>query len=258
MAGLWLWWRAWVEVGLQERDTEAWAGVGLQRNWAQGLLGGAQGSDAATNDDGSQSTPDNSPEDKLVVVSQPKHAVHSQARQQRQSPLLSLAPEIRNLIYEYTLLEPTKIDITPSYRTPGFLSTCRLVRQEATAMYWNRNHWTVYAPGCDVSLAIAFVTHFGPALMPKPKKQVRLQIGIGGANQGANWVNLMSWCRHVWGGGVLHFNKENVCKMHGTCVVVGAALAVALRHRGRKWEECEEALEGLRWVAALSNKAWGQ
>ncbi|KAK5695985.1 hypothetical protein LTR97_008405 [Elasticomyces elasticus] len=258
MAGLWLWWRAWVEVGLQERDSEAWAGVRLQRNRAQGLLGEAHGSDMITNDDGSQSTPKKSREDKLVVASQPKRAVRFQAHQQRQSPLLSLAPEIRNLIYEYTLLEPTKIDITPAYRTPGFLSTWRLVRQEATIMYWNRNYWTIYAPGCDASLAIAFVNHSGPALTPKPKRQVPLQIGIGGANQGANWSNLVSWCRHVWGGGRLHFYKENVCKTNATCVVVGAALAVALRHRGRKWEECEEALEVLRGVAALSNRAWGE
>ena len=58
---------------------------------------------------------------------------------QPSSPLLSLPPELRNQIYTHTLLSPSSISITPTFRPPPLHSTSRQVRSETRALYYLTN-----------------------------------------------------------------------------------------------------------------------
>ncbi|KAK5120770.1 hypothetical protein LTR85_005836 [Meristemomyces frigidus] len=60
----------------------------------------------------------------------------------QESPLLSLAPELRNRIYETVLIVGEGVDIS-SGRRPALLASCSAIRQEATKLYYARNHLTL-------------------------------------------------------------------------------------------------------------------
>lgn len=70
------------------------------------------------------------------------------------SPLLDLPPELRTMIYEFTLLEEKNIEIgnaashppvQQTWRAPSLLQTCRQVRNEASAIYYSRNIFNMLA-----------------------------------------------------------------------------------------------------------------
>ncbi|KAK5137726.1 hypothetical protein LTR08_007297 [Meristemomyces frigidus] len=63
------------------------------------------------------------------------------------SPLLALAPELRNRIYHYTLLSDAPIDTNckDASKEPALLATCHQVRKEATGIYYSENTFTAVA-----------------------------------------------------------------------------------------------------------------
>ncbi|KIW56422.1 hypothetical protein PV05_05086 [Exophiala xenobiotica] len=86
-----------------------------------------------------------------MTMTQPASFVPSQASPNRPSTLLSLPPEVRNLIYRFAFQESEPLRLRcPSQRrlrpsrpgrddTRAFLDTCRLIRSEAITMYYSLN-----------------------------------------------------------------------------------------------------------------------
>ncbi|KAM3420900.1 hypothetical protein BST61_g4135 [Cercospora zeina] len=82
------------------------------------------------------------------------------------SPFLTLAPELRNRIYEYTLnlsQNSSKLDLNHSFqgsntifREPGFLTTCRQIRHEALKIYLSSNTFAIKVLDCETFQLIAF------------------------------------------------------------------------------------------------------
>lgn len=62
-------------------------------------------------------------------------------RMSQDSPLLALAPELRNKIYRLVLVSDAAIDIgsESSPTPPRLLGTCRQIRHEATSIYYHEN-----------------------------------------------------------------------------------------------------------------------
>ncbi|KAF2094379.1 hypothetical protein NA57DRAFT_80192 [Rhizodiscina lignyota] len=63
--------------------------------------------------------------------------------------LLDLPGEIKNQIYRLVLLEPTSLEITrdTAPQEPPLLRTCRLIRHEARAIFFNANTFSIPMPG---------------------------------------------------------------------------------------------------------------
>ena len=66
-------------------------------------------------------------------------------RNQQQSPLFQLPAELRNMIYEYALIEPDNdcIDVRED-DVPGLLRTCRIIREEASPMFFGQNRYFLH------------------------------------------------------------------------------------------------------------------
>lgn len=60
------------------------------------------------------------------------------------SPLLAMAPELRNWIYRLVLVSDAAIDVSSESPAtpPGLLGTCRQIREEATSIYYHENAFT--------------------------------------------------------------------------------------------------------------------
>ncbi|KAK5121500.1 hypothetical protein LTR85_005333 [Meristemomyces frigidus] len=82
------------------------------------------------------------------------------------SPLLDLPPELRNWIYEAILIEPDPITVArpPLFRdwaAHPLLHTCRLIRNEASQIYWSSN---TFVPDsvADIDRMVAWLVMIGP------------------------------------------------------------------------------------------------
>jgi len=77
--------------------------------------------------------------DNMPVDSQPQTDVSTSSPKQaaEKKHILNLPPELRNAIYEFTVIEPHQVPITS--RQPGLTRTCRQVRSESLPMYLQRN-----------------------------------------------------------------------------------------------------------------------
>ncbi|KAK5112292.1 hypothetical protein LTR85_011564 [Meristemomyces frigidus] len=66
----------------------------------------------------------------------------------RDSQLLALPPELRNIIYRCVLVSDTPINISceASITPPTLLDTCRRIREEAISIYYHENTFAATAP----------------------------------------------------------------------------------------------------------------
>lgn len=66
------------------------------------------------------------------------------------SPLANLPPELRNLIYEFTLISNTCIVLSENgvrlWRPPTLLFSCSQIREEASSIYYSRNYFSNHTP----------------------------------------------------------------------------------------------------------------
>jgi hypothetical protein len=63
---------------------------------------------------------------------------------QHQSPLLQQPAELRNMIYEYNLVEPDGDFIGCQLYEPGLLRTYRIIREEASPMCFAQNRYCLH------------------------------------------------------------------------------------------------------------------
>lgn len=103
------------------------------------------------------------------------------------SPLLSLPPELRNRIYRYVLVTRKKIRIKKVSQLPAeppLLRTCRLVRQEARAIWHCENVFHFSIKASDASHFIAWCRR--SKLHSEGHHAVRIDNVV-------NWDNLKAW-----------------------------------------------------------------
>lgn len=70
------------------------------------------------------------------------------------------------------------------------------------------------------------------------------QVKILVRNRELVWHNLVTWCKHVWEGRSLIYHPHENMNMMQT--VVSAAHHITCRYREKSWEECMEALDGMK------------
>ncbi len=162
------------------------------------------------------------------------------------SPLIMLPPEIRNEIYRHCLvINEGRIMIDKQLKPPALLSVCRQIRQEATALWYLGNGFTIKLRSCDASLYRAWMSTIVKPLSLKTNFEDNLILGIN--HYHINWKNLVDWCGAGWSGELSAVDMMQ----HGTpaTVVIQAATNIASRARTMEWEKVVGPLEGLRLVA---------
>ena len=99
--------------------------------------------------------------------------------QSRTSRLISLPTELPNRIYELALISHTDIETpSPKYsrilqsQCTTFLTTCRLIRQEASAIYYVNNVF-VFAGGENKSDSISILASWLSVLEPTTHRTIR-------------------------------------------------------------------------------------
>lgn len=160
--------------------------------------------------------------------------------------LLDLPADLRNIIYEFALVEADFILITPDLKQPALLATCRQVRAEARLMWFWRNTFVYIAQDCNIRPLFAFHALYGS---PLP-----IQVNVAVYAQGQhNWKALKEWCKLVFK------HKRHCFRCSGRTQgfqVLRAATVMAKRSRALTWGDFEQDLELWRPVAALSHEEW--
>lgn len=167
--------------------------------------------------------------------------LHQESKAERQSsPLLRLAPELRNRIYEFAAIEDDQpIKVQPSLRQPPFLATCHQIRDEALGIWYEANEFEVTVKDCDAaSLLNPWIGH----CCDVGQQNANITMSIQGQ---LDWPKIVSWCHAIATGGRsrrllmgddMNRHEEVVAKAH----------EVAERFRGRSWKGCLKALEYVR------------
>lgn len=68
-------------------------------------------------------------------------------------PLFKLPGELRNRIYRLSLLEQSRIQVTPAgLGEPGLLLSCHQARNEAAPIFYSENEFIIHFPRYDSSI----------------------------------------------------------------------------------------------------------
>ncbi|PPJ60211.1 hypothetical protein CBER1_08851 [Cercospora berteroae] len=183
----------------------------------------------------------------------PDPAPQDTVRNDLQQPtLLGIAPELRNMIYEYSLVKGGPVMIRPAAREPGLLRVCRQIRSEARGIWLTKNTFEYRVHGCDGRRISAFNRYNGENL-PKP-----IAMRFYGHR---NWGNVLAWARLVHQG--KGFLLENAfpqvpvfSRSQETWDIVHAATMTAHNLSSWPWEKVEKNIELLRTVAGRVSRKW--
>lgn len=167
----------------------------------------------------------------------------------RNKKLLDLPPELRTAIYEYALIQTEEITIAASLGPPALLSVNRLIRTEASGLWYNSNTFAVEVKDCEASVLLAFDQH----LREVGQDKMIYQIITPRTNRG-NWANLREWSRAVWKWETRPYPKHEDRDRYEA--VYYGAHDIAVRHQDRSWEVCESALESFKFVVATFDWTW--
>ncbi|KAK4555960.1 hypothetical protein LTR86_007180 [Recurvomyces mirabilis] len=176
-----------------------------------------------------------------VALKKVRDSTVSQAK--THSGLLQLPPELRLHIYEHCFGNETEITLSPDFRPPPLLSTCRIIRREALKPYYQRTRFLITITDCDARLFRKFTQHLN-------------RLPVSGlscwwALEGRSWENLLQWAHWVCEG-------ENLALEPGgeddVDAVVTAVLGMA-RHV-KDWATCRLVLMEMRGAICALNAAW--
>ncbi|KAK5121106.1 hypothetical protein LTR85_005590 [Meristemomyces frigidus] len=170
------------------------------------------------------------------------------------SRLLRLPPELRLNIWEFALSEPAPILVIARRHQPGLLQTCHQTREESVKVWIESNSFLFDVVDCDAKLISAFFKHLR-ALAMAVSVEIHFQLKATCQWSGRkDWANLIEWCKAVRLGGALMVVKSDELDNMGR--VMAAAHSISRDHRGRSWEECEKALENLRYAMGGPEPKW--
>ncbi|KAK3653365.1 hypothetical protein LTR56_004569 [Elasticomyces elasticus] len=166
--------------------------------------------------------------------------------------LPTIAPELRNKIYELVLLENKKICINKKLRMPALLQVCRQIRSDTLVMWYERNAFSITVMHCHADVLLRWVRHIEIAPLRGINKVPTL-VFIRGT---PDWSNLMAWSKAVWVDGGVTF--DDLPGKRKLIQVINAATAMAdrLGGNGRPWSECESALEDFRVAVGAYDSKW--
>ncbi|KAK6392664.1 hypothetical protein LTR65_003437 [Meristemomyces frigidus] len=168
------------------------------------------------------------------------------------SLLLRLPPELRLSIWEFALVEDGPVRVTPLLQQPGLLRTCRQIREEAMKTWLHSNFFWFDVVDCDATLIKAFVKH-ARQLISTLGLALTLRGGCDG-NGREHWRNLVEWCTAVRSGQAFVVLKSDDLNRMGR--VVAAAHAITPDYADCTWQECEKALEHLRFAVGGLEPQW--
>jgi len=161
---------------------------------------------------------------------------------------LALAPELRNRVYEYALLEPDTVVVTTSLQQPALPRVNKQVRGEALDLYYGTIFFDVHIIDCDATLLAQFEQYLD---VLNRKCSVRMLMSA----TGEDWTNLVAWCRLI---------HEGKCGGFGTLGLDesfdDSEAVIHAAHRIVKmdwsWAACEKELAELRLLVGRINSAW--
>lgn len=179
---------------------------------------------------------------------------------QANSKLLNLPPELRNRIYEYCLKAeyqrgiykfagPWKIDVTDGPKPPGFLFTCKQVREDASKIWYLGNELGLEIENYDAATLVAWeklCRQINETLGARPVTGMTVLLT-------AHWKNLKQWCHYLWAA-KLPFVKQFIEEPNDK--VLYSAQTTAQECQGLPREKCERMLDAFRGVAGEVDNRW--
>lgn len=106
--------------------------------------------------------------------------------------LMGLPPELRNMIYEPALTEPTKLDVTQHFTQPALLTVNRAIRAEARILWYTQTDFVISVHDYDARKVNRFTKYLRGARLGD--NDIKIWFCLAGEPQ---WANLMRWCRAV-------------------------------------------------------------
>ncbi|KAK3628220.1 hypothetical protein LTR56_018734 [Elasticomyces elasticus] len=163
--------------------------------------------------------------------------------------LLTLPPEMRNLIYRDVLVEG---DIYYTHKIdtePAILRTCRQARSEASRIYYEENRFVFWINNNDVSQLIKW------CMSSSSRHRSRMASSVDFSR---NWDNLLVWARAVFRGecGALVLEREDGSNQGLFASFHVLDVAMQLRRGGVGWEVAEGVLKQMRMAMATEHQDW--
>ncbi|KAK3653364.1 hypothetical protein LTR56_004568 [Elasticomyces elasticus] len=166
--------------------------------------------------------------------------------------LLDLSAELRNIIYEFVLLQKDDIVVTPTLRSPALLQVSRQIRKETLAMWYESNTFEIAVNDCNADLLHAWDRkHHALGV----KRLAVLDItGI------PNWGNLTRWCKAICGGECTYLRKDSSDSRLECVIAAATGIAASCNKMSESkessWANCEDLLSNLRHVVAKLDPRW--
>lgn len=170
-----------------------------------------------------------------------------EAKDSRDSRLLSLPPEIRNSIYRYTLVEE-EICITPwdlsGASHPALLEVNRQIRSEATEIHYKENRFSWRIDDFDSKL---FRKWQGSSAA---RFDARIVYTFSGR---PSFRNLMEWLKAYHEG---ECHGPNRLAEKETDADVAAEMFAVLDHVDLSWDQIKQVLTCMRTAVGVYKSAW--
>ncbi|GIZ42649.1 hypothetical protein CKM354_000590800 [Cercospora kikuchii] len=168
----------------------------------------------------------------------------------QQPTLLSIAPELRNMIYEYALVEPGSVQIRAGAREPGLLAVCRQIRSEARGIWLSMNTFKFTISDCDGRQISSFHQHASRL------KKIKLYF-----RGNRKWDNIIMWAHLVYQHRGYHLKIRHPgfhTKVLRTEMwdMVHTATSMAHDLSYLPWPRVQKNLELIRIMAAYRDKSW--
>ncbi|KAK5678527.1 hypothetical protein LTS10_008971 [Elasticomyces elasticus] len=167
--------------------------------------------------------------------------------------LLELSAELRNIIYEFVLLQKDVIVVTPTLRSPALLQVSRQIRTETLAMWYESNTFEITVNDCKADLLHAWCRN-QHALGVTPPAVLDIT-GI------PDWGNLARWwCKAICEDDCSALRKDS-SDSRLECVIAAATEIAAScntmsESKETSWAYCEDLLSNLRHVVAKLDPRW--
>ncbi|KAK5747507.1 hypothetical protein LTR17_000148 [Elasticomyces elasticus] len=171
--------------------------------------------------------------------------------------LLSLPPELRNLIYEYVLPKGERITFSKDkpLRAPALLQVSSQIRKETRDMFYVGNTLLVKTVDCHPGLCVTWKRHC--EALGLQYKNCRVSV------QGQpDWDDLMIWCKAIVEEDAVNAGPSRRKtqpldeRQRDMAMMTAFDIARLSRDKGEAWDECKRTLKALRKLALVYDRRW--